>query len=368
MSEWISRFWGSYGSIIISAGFALLIGIVLFIVAAVIRHKIGPWLQKKIDKKKHPVLSTILHGFGVPVSFFVKVCGVGFGLLFFVNALPAGLPNSLVWLTTRLPGIIFSALRIFSIIAVAWGLVRSSSTHTFFLQNNKHNLHIGKSFTRFLTAIFNGVVVAFAAVMVITELGYDVSALITGLGLGGLTIALAAKDSAANFFGGLVLVTERPFEIGDWVSCDGIEGTVLDINLRSTKIRTGPGSLTVVPNANLSNSAITNWWSGGTEKRHTKFKISLVVSTPEANLQAYLSAIRTMLQNDPEVQTDSVQVRFTDLAESSLDVSISYYTTLPGYADFLRIKERVNFALMSLAEETGVEFAYPTRTLYVNEK
>jgi MscS family membrane protein len=210
-------------------------------------------------------------------------------------------------------------------------------------------------------------VVSFAVVIIITEFGYNVSALITGLGLGGLTIALAAKDSAANFFGGLIMVTEKPFEIGDWISFGSVEGTVEDINLRSTKIRTGPGSLTIVPNATLAAANITNW-SGGMEKRQANFKLALRYNIPEDKLREFLAVARTMLETDPEIQTDSVMVRFSGLSESSLDVLVRFYTTLPGYADHMRILERVNFSLMALAKEKDVEFAYPARTLYVQEQ
>lgn len=367
MEEWFAGFWSKYHATLITMGYALLIAIGFFLLGTFIQRVGEPWLRKRLDPQKHAVASTLLDSFALPISLFLKICGICIGLLLIFASFPSNSPEFLLFLQKDAPKFLYSLLRIVSIVTAAWGLVRSSNTHSLLLRKvrRKYNMKIGRSFTRFLSAIFNAVVIAFATVMVVTELGYDVSALITGLGLGGLTFALAGKDSAANFFGGLILVTERPFEIGDWISVEGVEGTVEDITLRSTKIRTGPGSLTTVPNSTLSNAAITNW-SGGMEKRQTKFKISLLRGTPEDKLRKYLEAIRTMLQTDPEIQTDSVLVSFADLAESSLDISIIYYSSLPGYRDFLRIKERVNFNLISLAEQHGVEFAFPSRTLYVN--
>lgn len=365
MENEIVTFGDVYGKILISAGIAFLICAAFYLAGSFAKRKILPWVQKKVNPKAHPIASTVLIGFDIPVSVFLKVCGLCCALLFFVFSLPENPPAFFASLRLFLPNFLYKTLRISSIVFIAWGLLRSSKAYTLVLRgaNRKLNLNISDSVTRFLTAIFNVVVVSFAAVIIITEFGYNISALIAGLGLGGLTIALAAKDSAANFFGGLVLVTERPFEIGDWISCAGIEGTVEDISLRSTKIRTGPGSLTTVPNATLSNADITNW-SGGMEKRRARFKVSLLYNTPEKNLKEYLGSIRTMLETDPEIQTDSIMVNFTDLAEFSLDITITYFTVLPGYDDFLRIKERVNFSLLSLAEKAGVTFAYPSRTIY----
>lgn len=356
-------------SLLLLLGEALVICF-LFIGASILLSRVVfPRLHKRLNKTKHPVVVPILQGYRQPVSLLLKLLGGFIGVIFFFGNLPGGAPAWLTKTATWLLPFSYTAMRISIIVAVAWGLINSSRVYAIVAEkaNNKLDLHVRKSMGRFLGAVFNVVVVAIAVVMILGELNYNANSLIAGLGLGGLTVALAAKDATANFFGGLILVTERPFEIGDWISCDGVEGTVEDITLRSTKIRTGPGSLTIVPNANISNAAITNW-SGGMEKRRANFKLQFTYSTNRGNLQNYIDAVRTMLETDPEVVTDSIMVRFSDLAESGLGVTVRFFTVMPAYDAYMRVLERINFSLLALAQQYHVEFAFPTRTLYIRQE
>lgn len=359
-------FWENYSSIFISAGVAILIWLLFFVISQVVRRALLPRLEKALQKKPHPFSEPIVNGAKKPLGLFLFFCGIYSAFAFLFSQLPQNAPGWLLAFSTWFLPVLQKAFRIFGVVTIAWWLVNASKIYSLIIQkaNNKLNITLSKSMVRFLSAIFNVVVIAFAAVLIITEFGYNVSALVTGLGLGGLTIALAAKDSAANFFGGLVLVTERPFEIGDWIAFDGVEGTVEDINLRSTKIRTGPGSLTIVPNATISNAAITNW-SGGMEKRRANFKIPVSLDTQENKIKEYLSSARTMLETDPEIISDSVLVRLAEIGNGSMNIQIVFYTSLPGYNDFMRINERINFSLLNLAHSTGVTFAYPTQMLYI---
>ena len=230
--------------------------------------------------------------------------------------------------------------------------------------HSKLDLRVGESVAHFLAAIFKVVVIAIAAIILLSEFNININGLITGLGLGGLTVALAAKDSAANFFGGLILVVEKPFDIGDWIVADGVEGTVESINLRSTTIRTSPGALTIVPNANLSGTAITNW-SGGMEQRRASFALALPYNTPQQKIREFSSSMRDLLRKDKDVVPDSVVVRFSEFGSSSLTIQVIFYTSLPGFKDHIRIKERINYAILELAEGMNISFAYPSQTLFV---
>lgn len=347
-------------------GEAVLIFLLFIGVAVLCNRAIFPFLYKKAGKTRHPITVPIAQGFRRPVTMLLKVAGLLVGIIFFFSNAPQSLPSWLHKLSAWLLPFSYSALRIAIIISVAWGLINSSQAYIRLISQtqSKLDLHMRKSVARFLAAVFNAVVVAFAVVIILNELKYNVNSLVAGLGLGGLTVALAAKDAAANFFGGLVIITERPFEIGDWISCSGIEGTVEDISLRSTKIRTGPGSLTIVPNATISNAAVTNW-SGSMEKRRADFKLQLTYNTPRSTLREYMETVRSMLETDPGIATDSIMVRFAELGDSSLNIAIRFYTLNPAYDEFMKILERVNFSLLSLAEKFEINFAFPTRTLYI---
>ena len=132
--------------------------------------------------------------------------------------------------------------------------------------------------------------VIFAALAMLEALGFPVNSLIAGLGLGGLTVSLAAKDTASNLFSGLVLLVERPFVIGDWVTCAGVEGTVEDITFRSTKIRTLANTLTVIPNSLVSAGFITN--SSQRKMRLSEFTLGVCYDTPRAAIERVMADLR----------------------------------------------------------------------------
>lgn len=332
--------------------------------ALLLSRKITPFIHNRITEDTRPALSILLKGFKKPFSAFLFVSGICVALLVFSAWEPAFSIGFLTRIMPTLPGFVHQSWRVVTILTVTWGMLSSSEISSLILRDARHKLDIkmGKSVAHFLGAIFQVVVVALAIVVLMSEFNYDINGLIAGLGLGGLTIALAAKDSAENFFGGLILVIEKPFEIGDWIACEGIEGTVEDISLRSTKIRTDPGALTIVPNAKLSGSAITNW-SGGMEKRRASFMLSVKYDTPRASIKELVSSMRSMIQKDVDVLSDSVIVRFSEFSESSLSIQVTYYTTIPGLRDHLRIKERINFNILALAEKHNVSFAFPTRSV-----
>ena len=117
--------------------------------------------------------------------------------------------------------------------------------------------------------------IVLAAIAILSETGTNVTTIITGLGLGGLTFALAAQDTAQNLFGGLVILLDKPFAVDDWISTPNIEGVVEDITFRSTRIRTFPNALVVVPNSSLVSSPITNWSPNEQAPCHLLHRIDL---------------------------------------------------------------------------------------------
>lgn len=316
-----------------------------------------------------------LKGFARPLTVFLKVAGICLFIWLLASALPPYTQRNnlqlVYWLShfcTFASLFMSKALRIAAVSALAWGLISANRMSSFFIRTKptRAEMHLSKSATRFMSAIFNVLVVVFTAGVILTELEYNVSTLVAGLGLGGLTVALAAKDSASNFFGGLIMVTERPFEIGDWITCNEIEGTIEDITLRSTKIRTATGSLTIVPNSILSNAPITNW-GDVMKKRQANFKLQLEYNTPHHLVKEYIAAVKTMLETDPQILPDGILVCLSDLNSSGMQIQIVFYASKAGFSGFMQVKERVHFSLLSLAYNLGIRFAYPVQTVYLKD-
>jgi MscS family membrane protein len=200
-------------------------------------------------------------------------------------------------------------------------------------------------------------------IFVLQNLGVNVSALVAGLGVGGIAIALAAKDTLANVFGSITIFTDQPFHVGDLVDIDGVIGSVEEVGLRSTRVRTPSGSVMTIPNARVANSKIDN--IGAREYRRSRGVLGLSYSTAPADLTAFVEGFREILAASKDVVTEKTEVHFTDFGASSLDVMFSFYLDVPGWHDELVVRSEINMAIMDLAAKLSVSFAFPSQSLYI---
>lgn len=252
--------------------------------------------------------------------------------------------------------------RVICLLCLSWGLLNARELVACIFANTTLSRHNSETLVRFFTRIYSALVIFFAIVMGMSEFGFDVSGIMTGLGLGSLTFALAAQDAASNFFGGLVIILERPFEIGDWISSDVIEGTVEDIAFRSTKIRTLAGSLTIVPNNKLSGSAVTNWTR--LQHRLARFSLGLMYSTPKDTVAAVAEDIRTMLAAHDIIEGESIEVRLTEFSDSSIKLMVSFYTATTNIMDYRCVVEDVNYRILEIMAQNHASFAFPSQSIY----
>ncbi|MGI6091836.1 MAG: mechanosensitive ion channel family protein [Veillonellaceae bacterium] len=229
--------------------------------------------------------------------------------------------------------------------------------------NKLVNREVDKILIPFLSKVFRAIVLALAFVAIASTWGYDVNGFIAGLGLGGLAFALAAKDLLANIFSGIVIITDKPFSIGDWIKTNEVEGTIEDINFRSTKIRAFDQALVTVPNSTLVNTPIINF----TKRliRRVTFEISLKYNTPSYKLKACISKIEDLLRNHPDVDQQTIFVKFDSLDKSSLNIFVYFFTATVIWGEYLNIKQDINFKIMEILENEGVSFAFPSTSVYV---
>jgi MscS family membrane protein len=203
---------------------------------------------------------------------------------------------------------------------------------------------------------------AVLGVLVLAEsLGLDVKTFLAGLGIGGLAVALAAQDTIANMFGSFVVVLDHPFRVGDTVRIAGNEGTVEDIGLRSTRLRTSARTQIVMPNKLVATEAITNL--SRMPQRRVDQAIGLTYATTPEQMEAILGDLRALLRADPGVHPSVVGVYFAGYGESTLDIQIVYFTSDAAWAQHMEVRERVNLKIMRAVEARGLEFAFPTQTV-----
>jgi MscS family membrane protein len=209
------------------------------------------------------------------------------------------------------------------------------------------------------------VFVIFGALLIAQSLGADVKAFLAGLGIGGLAFALAAQDTIANIFGSVVVAMDQPFKLGEYVQIGDLAGTVEDIGLRSTKLRTAARTLIVVPNKTVAAAAITNY--SRMPQRRVEQKLGLTYNTTPEQMEGILDDIRRILREDPDVHQDTVVVNFADYAESSLDIQVIYFAANPDWVRHMMVRERINLKIMRAVAARGLFFAFPTQTLHVDD-
>lgn len=327
-----------------------------FAVSRLLRRVIAPRLVRAARRRERPYLSILLESFSRPAAALTAYAGLYIAL----RLLPFPFFGTAGWLAA-----LSCLTRILCILLTSWGLLGAAPCVALALSGAAGRAEHGPGATAalFLQRVYKAVVVLFAAVLSITELGYNVSSLIAGLGLGGLTFALAAQDTAANFFSGLMILLEKPFSVGDWISTASVEGTVEDITFRSTKIRTLGNALTLVPNSRLSADPITNW--SRLQMRLAQFTLGLTYSTPRKTIEAVTERVRAMLISHPDVFPDTVQVRLLDFSGSSMDVFVLFYTKITDIAAYRVVREDVNLRILDIMAQEGASFAFPSRSIYL---
>ncbi|MCC5877765.1 MAG: mechanosensitive ion channel family protein [Candidatus Sumerlaeia bacterium] len=191
----------------------------------------------------------------------------------------------------------------------------------------------------------------------------NITSLLAGLGIGGLAFALAAKDTVENLFGSITILIDRPFQIGDWVCIDNVEGNVEALGLRSTRIRTFYNSLITVPNSNLIKANVDNL--GMRRYRRFRTHINVTYNTPPEKIDAFCEGIRELIRQHPYTWKSNYHVWLNEFGPHSLDILIHMFHETPDWATELRERHRLMSDIVRLAKRIGVEFAFPTQTLYL---
>lgn len=255
--------------------------------------------------------------------------------------------------------------RIIVILLIAKVLTNMMSKDSKAMRNFQRKLHIPNSsnIVKMVSKVIAGIIYAFAIVIIINELGYDVNGLVAGLGLGGLTVALAAQDVASNIFAGMVILFDKPFLIGDWIKTDEIEGIVEEITFRSTRIRTFDNTLVIIPNNKITNSTLIN--CSKMEKRRVKFDLQIDMDVDMKKLNGCIQKVRKAILSMDNIIEESVLVFFDKIEDSGYNMFVSCFTTELNYASYLSIKEKINYKIIDVLNKEGIELAYPSKTVYL---
>ncbi len=215
----------------------------------------------------------------------------------------------------------------------------------------------------FIVKITKVFIISLGVISLLQEFGINVTGFLASLGLGGLAFALAAKDTAANIFGGIAILTDNIFKIGEWIRVGDAEGVVEDIGMRTTKIRAFDKRLIIVPNAVIANSNVENF--SRRDKRRVVMRIGLVYNTSIETLKEVVREIRKMLLNHPNVAKDeSLLVYFDEYEDSALSIFCYFFTTTANWKEYLEIREDINLKIKNIIEKYPTDFAFPSNSIY----
>jgi MscS family membrane protein len=188
----------------------------------------------------------------------------------------------------------------------------------------------------------------------------NVLTLIAGLGIGGIAVALAAKDSLENLFGSFTIFIDKPFVVGDLVKIDGIEGNIEKVGFRSTQIRSVNMSIITLPNKKMIDGALENLTLRNF--RRIKFSIGLSYETPAPIVKKIVEEINDLLKTNTNYNADSIAI-FEEFGEFSMNVKVVYFEEMIDYNEHLLNKEKINFAIAEIVSKNGASFTYPTHTV-----
>lgn len=270
-------------------------------------------------------------------------------------------------LGTKVHDIIAKSYQILIVLNVTWFFARLASS---FIEQkaieSSNKPQKGRLFvdTKLLPLIKRGLLIviwSIGLIMALNNVGIKVTTLLGTLGIGGIAFALAAQDTIKNIFGGITIFTDQTFRIGDTIKFDNTEGSVVDIGLRSTRVRTYDKRLVTIPNYKLMDALVTNISSE--PARRVVLKLGLTYDTPPEKIEEALNILKNIPTKIPEVRERDLVTQFSDFGDSALIITFIYF--IKKTADIGGTNSNVNFEILRSFTKAGLNFAFPSKTVYI---
>ena len=330
---------------------ALLILLAAWLVRRWLTHKGFPALEARSwHFTGTPIL---LRSFAVPVQRMCTVVGV------YLAA------SSLPWAIPGVRKLFLMAFQLVMTLLVCEGLYAASELADLVLASCSPEIRSNKTLLSLLNTTYKVLVIAVGVAAGAQEVGFPIGSIVAGAGLIGLTISLAAQETASNIFSGIVILVDKPFAVGDWILVGDVEGEVIDINFRSIKIRSLDKTVSVITNSKVCSSIIVNCAMRST--RPYKFTLGVTYNTSRAKLEQLMADLTAMLEASPYVEKGSALVRLTSFGDSSINLLVSAYLLTNQAGTFLQMQNDLNLNVMDVMQKNNVDFAFPSTTVYLSK-
>jgi len=333
--------------------------ILSFLAKPLTRAVFGSWAKGKAAKAAVSWDDDVVELAPKPIALALRL------ILWYFAAIVLSLPQSpndvRLWVLTGLEFALWIAIIyvIFSVIDVLSRVLERAAARTETALDDQLAPLVRKGLKLLVASIF--------AVMFIQNMGIQVGSLIASLGIGGLALALAAKDTVSNYFGSLIIFIDQPFQIGEVIEIDGVSGVIEEVRFRSTLIRKFDKALVTIPNQRFTNNLITNF--SKRPRRRIRFSVGLTYDTTPHQMRAFVAGVNDILAKHEGVEDDTYAVVFEEFGDSSLNVLVNCYSNNNQWADMMAAKEQLMLGIMDLIEAMELDIAFPTRTLHlINEE
>jgi len=327
---------------------------ILIILVAFLARNILKLLLIKTSHGKRGFIRTIASDFAKPAAFLIIITGIYISIR--IHSLP---PSVTEWIK-----------KIFLFILtvnVLWLLMKSIDAVAEQMASIADNTdsRMDDQLIPILRKLAKFLLVAIGIIFYMQSNGYPVSGILAGMGIGGLAMALAAQDSISGIFASVVIFLDKPFMVEDFIEVNGISGTVEEIGIRSTRVRTVEKTLVTLPNKEIMDSSINNY--SKRPMRRTASTIGVTYETTPGKMKELLEQLRQMLRDDEDVDNENVYVNFTGFGDSSLDIEMKYFILTVDYQKWLDKRENINLRIMRIVYDLGLDFAFPSTTVYLEK-
>ena len=365
-SDWLAKTFNYEiirGNAIWRFGLILLVMLTTMAAGRVAQFFINSYAQHRDKKSGAAVLTLFLRCLTKPISVAIFALGLFICEMLLVFG-DEGISASIEIYWTK-------AVEAVAAIAFAYALYRLVDVIEYYLQRwtSKTKTKLDDMLVPVIRKSLRVTIAIIAALWIADGiLGAEIRAILLSAGVGGIAIALAARDTIANFFGSITIFADRPFQIDELVKIDGHYGPVEEVGFRSTRMRTLEGHLVTVPNSIVANSIVENVGKRPFIRRTSN--ITITYDSGQQGAKRAVEIIKEILADVPEINTDPdkpPRVYFNDFNDWSLNIYMSYWVKPPDYWLYQQVNERVNLEMMKRFEAEGIEFAFPSQTLYLKK-
>ena len=330
---------------------ALFIFLLGLLVSWLLRQKLYPALQ---DRSWHFAATPILlKSLKLPLERAAVYTGLYLALA------------SLPWAISGFPHLLLLGYKVLMTFFFCEGLYRASGVADLLLASCSPEIRSNKTLLSLLNTTYKVLVVILGVATAAQIVGFPIGSIVAGAGLVGLTISLAAQESASNLFSGIVILLDKPFSIGDWITVGDVEGEVIDINFRSTRIRSPDKTVNIVTNSKICSSTVQN--AALRTMRPYKFNLGVTYGTTRPQLEKLMADLQAMLDASPCTNKGTNIVRLVSFGDSSINILVSAFLNTNVYTEFLRMQNDLNLNIMDVMQADGVDFAFPSTSVYIEK-